>query len=52
MIDVTKDLTADNILTGAPSVPTIPYGAAFVRYVHIDDISANIVEITSYNKAV
>ena len=52
VIDVTRDLTADNILAGQPSVPDIPYGAAFLRYVQIEAISSNQVEITSYNQAV
>ena len=49
-MDTTKNLAAENILTGSPSIPDIPFGAAFLRYVQIEAISANQVEVTSYNR--
>jgi hypothetical protein len=51
-MDTTKNFEADSILAGSPSIPDIPFGAAFLRYVQIEAISSNIVEVTSFNKAV
>ena len=51
-MDTTRNLAPDSILAGSPSIPDIPFGAAFLRYVQIEAISSNIVEVTSFNKAV
>jgi hypothetical protein len=51
-MDTPKNFEADSILAGSPSLPDIPFGAAFLRYVQIEAISSNIVEVTSFNKAV